>query len=284
MSSNKSHRPIRNATERTLDRLLLGGRIAALSYRLGGLGHVRVVRHAVALGRGIHLPRPLKIGFASDFHAGPTTDPRLFGELLACLRREQPDVLLLGGDYVSFDATNVKALAAFLHAAGAPLGTWAVLGNHDVWNGRGPVEAALREAGITLLTNRNAALAAPFDAVSVCGIDDPWTGQPSMHAAFEGAGPVRIYLMHSPDGLFLLDGQQYDVGFAGHTHGGQIATPGGRPLFHASGPVSRHYHYGRYEIAGNGPLLVSRGVGCAGIPLRLNAAPELLICTLHTSE
>lgn len=280
MSNPKLQRPIRHATERVLNTVLLGGRVARWSYRLGGLGRVSVSRHGVALPEDLRLPRPLRIAFASDFHAGPTTDPALFDELLACLRREQPDLLLLGGDYVSFDAHHVGALQAFLRAARAPLGTFAVIGNHDIWNGRAAIEAALAAAGVEVLVNRSAALPGPFGQVSVCGVDDPWTGAPSVADAFADARAVRIYLMHSPDGLVLLDGQRFALGLAGHTHGGQIALRDGTPLFRPSGPCSRDYCHGRYDIPGNGPLLVGRGIGCAGIPLRLNADPELLICTL----
>jgi predicted MPP superfamily phosphohydrolase len=281
MSRHKHQRPIRNATERFLNTVLRTGRLAGLSYRLGGLGRVGVTYHEVELEPERRLAEPLRIGFASDFHAGPTTHPALFDDLLAAIRAERPDVLLLGGDYVSFDAHNVGGLAAFLAGARAPLGTYAVIGNHDIWNGRAVVEDALRASGAEVLVNRNAALPAPFGHVSVCGIDDPWTGQPSAGAAFAGAGAVRIYLMHSPDGLFRLERQRFDVGFAGHTHGGQIALPDGAPLFRPSGPCSREFTYGRYDLPDNGPLIVSRGVGCSGIPLRLNADPELLICTLR---
>jgi hypothetical protein len=281
MSRHKHRRPIRHATERILNTVLLKGRVAGLSYRLGGLGRVRVTYQDVDLGPERRLAQPLRIGFASDFHAGPTTHPALFDDLAAAIRAESPDVLLLGGDFVSFDAGNVGALRAFLADARAPLGTFAVVGNHDIWNGREVVEEALRAAGVEVLVNRNAALPAPFGQVSVCGIDDPWTGAPSADATFAGAGTVRIYLMHSPDGLFRLERQRFDVGFAGHTHGGQIARQDGAPLFRPSGPCSREYTYGRYDLPDNGPLIVSRGVGCSGIPLRLNADPELVICTLR---
>ncbi len=281
MSRHKHQRPIRNATERLLNTVLRTGRLAGLSYRLGGLGRVGVTYQEVELGPERRLAEPLRIGFASDFHAGPTTHPALFDDLLAAIRAERPDVLLLGGDYVSFDAHNVAGLAAFLAGARAPLGTYAVIGNHDIWNGRAVVEDALRAGGVEVLVNRSAALPPPFGHVSVCGIDDPWTGDPSAGAAFAGAGAVRIYLMHSPDGLFRLERQRFDVGFAGHTHGGQIALPDGAPLFRPSGPCSREFTYGRYDLPDNGPLIVSRGVGCSGIPLRLNADPELLICTLR---
>ena len=281
MPPHKRARPIRNAVERVLNAALLGGRVAGLSYRFGTLGRARVTRYAVDLPDAQRLERPLRIGFASDFHAGPTTSPAVFDDLLACVRAEAPDVLLLGGDYVVFDAHNVGVLRAFLAAARAPLGTYAVVGNHDVWNGRAEIEDALRAAGVDVLVNRNVALPAPFGSVSVCGIDEPWTGAPCAAATFAGAGAVRLYLTHSPDGLFRLDGQRFDVGFAGHTHGGQIARRNGAPLFHPSGPSSRDYAYGRYEVPGNGTLIVSCGVGCSGIPVRINADPELVVCTLR---
>jgi predicted MPP superfamily phosphohydrolase len=259
----------------------LKGLVAGISYRLGGLGRVRVTRRDVELDPGRRLAQPLRIGFASDFHAGPTTHPAVFDDLLAAIRAEAPDVMLLGGDYVCFDAENVAVLADFFAAARAPLGTYAIIGNHDTWNGRGIIEDALRAGGVDVLVNRSVALPAPFGDVSVCGIDDPWTGAPSASATFAGAGAVRIYLTHSPDGLYRLERQRFDVAFAGHTHGGQIALPDGAPLFHPSGPSSREFCYGRYDLPDNGPLIVSRGVGCSGIPLRLNADPELLICTLR---
>jgi predicted MPP superfamily phosphohydrolase len=280
MRPSKRHRPIRHATERILNMLLARGWVAGLSHRLGGHGSLDVSRHEVVLGPEKRLPAPLRIAFASDFHAGPTTHPALFDTVLEHLRRERPDVILLGGDYISFDAANIAALRGFLEQARAPLGTYAVLGNHDVWNGSAEVAAALADAGVEVLVNRNVALPAPFGQVSICGIDDPWTGAPSAEATFRGAGAVRVYLTHSPDGLLCLRDERFDLGFAGHTHGGQIVRQNGAPLKRPGGRYSRQYCHGRFDIAGNGPLLVGRGIGCAGIPLRIRADPELVICTL----
>jgi predicted MPP superfamily phosphohydrolase len=60
-----------------------------------------------------------------------------------------------------------------------------------------------------------------------------------------------------------------------------VVRRNGVPLKRPSGPYSRDHCHGRFEIAGNGPLLVGRGIGCAGIPLRVRADPELVICTLR---
>jgi predicted MPP superfamily phosphohydrolase len=276
----KRRRPVRHAVERVLDTLLLDGRVAAWSYRRGWLGQLAVARHEVVLAGG-RLPAPLKIAFASDFHAGPTTHEALYDDLAAELRRASPDVLLLGGDYVSFDAAYVKHLSRFLASCTAPLGVYAVIGNHDIWNGRTWIEDVLRAAGVKLLVNRNLALPAPFDMVSICGIDDPWTGQPSPARAFANARDVRVFVTHAPDGLCLLSGERFDVGFAGHTHGGQVAWASGQPVRRPNGPLSGEYCHGRFEVEGNGPLVVSSGIGCSGVPLRWNTRPELVLCTLR---
>ena len=132
-----------------------------------------------------------------------------------------------------------------------------------------------------MLINEHVPLEAPFAGVSVCGIDDPWTGTANVAGALSGAMPIRIFLTHSPDGLLLVGEERFDVGFAGHTHAGQIALPNGTPIIDAGGPLCRSHSRGRFEVPGNGPLIVSRGVGCSSLPVRINADPELVIRTLR---
>jgi predicted MPP superfamily phosphohydrolase len=274
--SQRQHR-----LEALLNIALLGGLVSALSYRCGLHGRLGVTRHALMLPERQRLARPLKIAFASDFHAGPPTHPAIFADLFASIAAEQPDLLLLGGDYVSGPAANAAVLGPALAACRPPLGKFAVLGNHDLSTDDGAICCLFEASGVQMLVNRAVALPAPFGNVSVCGMDDPWTGAPDGAATFAGAGAVRLLLMHAPDGLLMLDGQRYDVGFAGHTHGGQIALRDGTPLVMPTGPLSRPYHYGRFPVRGNGELIVSRGVGCSGLPVRINADPELVICTVQ---
>lgn len=271
----------RRVSESALNSTLLRGWVARWSYRNGLHGKLCVTSHRVRIAKGKHLPRPLVVAFASDFHAGPTTHPEAFATLADELLGLRPDLILLGGDYVSGEAANVAALAEVLSRCNAPLGKYAVLGNHDLWTDDRHISDRLTSAGVDVLVNRNCGLPPPFDNVSIVGIDDPWTGSADMSRAFEGAGPIRVFLTHSPDGLLLLGNQRFDIGFAGHTHGGQVALPDGTPVLTAGGPLSRAYGHGRFEIAGNGPLIVSRGIGCSNWPIRINADPELVICTLH---
>jgi uncharacterized protein len=263
-----------------LDLSLLGGLVARWSYQLGFHGRLGVTRHEIQLEEPHHLPRPLTVAFASDFHGGPTTHPDLFLTLLDELIAHQPDVLLLGGDYVWSRSEQIDVLAEILSKCAPPLGKYGVLGNHDLWTNDAPIIRALRDAGVQILINENRELPAPFDGISICGIDDPWTGSADVSKAFDGAQSVRIFLTHSPDGMLLLKGQRFHLAFAGHTHGGQVAFPDGTQILTAGGPLARTYGRGRFKIADNGTLIVSRGVGCSNIPVRINSDPELVLCTI----
>lgn len=265
-----------------LDAALLGGIFAKWSYRCGLHGKLKITRHDLKPVRAECLSAPLTLAFASDFHSGPTTHEDVFEDLIGELNTHRPDVVLLGGDYVSSKAEYLDALCAKLSRYRPRFGTYGVLGNHDLWADGERVARRLTAAGIEVLVNRNLSLPPPYECVSVCGIDDPWVGRADVAKAFEGAGPVRIFLSHAPDALLLLKDEQFDVGFAGHTHGGQVALPDGTAIVSAGGPLSRAYGRGRFEIPGNGPLIVSRGIGCSNLPLRINSDPELVLCTLHS--
>jgi uncharacterized protein len=277
----KHNTPLRIIMMTALDALLLGGFVAKWSYRFGLHGNLGVTKHDIHLTNGNPLPTPLVLAFASDFHAGPTTHPSVYASLFDELIDQRPDVLLLGGDFVSCKAKDLDVLSDGLSRYQPQLGKYAVLGNHDLWTDHEQITRKLAAAGVEVLVNRNIPLPAPFNGVSICGIDDPWTGNPDIAQTFRDAEPIRIFLTHSPDGLLLLQDQQFDVGFAGHTHGGQVALRDGTPIIAAGGPLSRTHSRGRFDVAGCGPLIVSRGVGCSNIPIRVNSDPELIICTLH---
>lgn len=278
MGRGRHHSGLRRLALQVLDTLLLNGLVARWSYRCGLHGRLRVSEHEVCLTAGKPLAQPLLLAFASDFHAGPATHPRLFASLIDELTRCRPDVLLLGGDYVSCQAGQIDVLARELARIDPPLGKYGVLGNHDLLTDDERIVRQLAQAGVQVLINRNCRLPVPFEDVCICGIDDPWTGSADVSQAFAGAQGVRIFLTHSPDGLLLLGGQQFDLGFAGHTHGGQVALPDGTAIVDAGGPLARRYGRGRFELESNGALFVSRGVGCSNLPIRINSDPELILC------
>jgi predicted MPP superfamily phosphohydrolase len=89
--------------------------------------------------------------------------------------------------------------------------------------------------------------------------------------------------MHGPDGLLALGDRRFELAFCGHTHGGQVALPGGTPILIPGGALNRTYSNGLFDVRGagaGGKLLVSRGVGCSTLPVRLFAPPEVHLCEI----
>lgn len=270
----------RGAIESALSLVMWKGWAPSLLRRVGLQAPVHTRSHYVACARWPDGVRPLRVGFVSDLHAGPTTHPSLHEEAARALARAEPDVLLLGGDYVFLHASFIDAMLPILAAVPAPFGRFAVFGNHDLWADDRHIRRSLERAGFEVLVNESRALPEPFGHVSICGIDEPWTGRPDVDKTFEDARDVRVLLMHAPEALALLDGAEFDVAVCGHTHGGHIALPimGGTPIVTA-GPLSRRYSEGRFTVHGRA-VVVSRGIGATESPLRLFADPDVRIITL----
>lgn len=256
------------------------GWAARLASRVGLQGTVRTRTHRFALARPGGAPS-LRLVFASDFHAGPLTHPGVIDDACRAIAGARPDLLLLGGDFVYRRARDVDVLAERLACIEAPLGRYAVLGNHDYLGEAAHIVRRLERAGIELLTNRATRLPPPHDDVVVCGLDDALLGDPDAQAALHDAEGTRLVLMHSPDGLLALGDAPFALAFCGHTHGGQVALPFGIPLVLPTGRLVRRYAHGIFDLPRNGArLLVSRGVGCSGVPVRLFAPPEIHVCEI----
>ncbi len=229
---------------------------------------------------------PLRIAFASDFHAGATTDGRVLRAACEAINALEPDVVLLGGDFVSVRANDIHELALLLADLRAPLGVFGVFGNHDI-RGNVPVIAdALRNAGVQLLVNETVTLPPPHDDVTIIGLDDPIIGAPSGELLDDVTTGVRVLLMHAPDGMLSAGDRHFDLALCGHTHGGQIAMPGGTAPYLPHGELSRTYPVGVYHLGPvkNRTLLVTRGVGCSTIPVRVCCDAEVHLITLAASS
>jgi predicted MPP superfamily phosphohydrolase len=270
--------------DRVEARLFHGGWPIRLARAAGVRPSVNTVHYPVALSPGSHSVPPLRLAYASDFHAGPTTDPALLRAACAALRAAAPDILLLGGDFVTVVPSEIEWLACELASIPAPLGRYAVLGNHDWWADAEYITRTLEAVGIRVLINSNVQLDPPFDAVWICGLDDHGYGQPDAAGALAGADGIRIVLMHAPSGLLDLEEERFDVALCGHTHGGQIALPGGIPIVVPHGALSRRYARGRFSIGEGRTLVVSVGLGCVVLPIRLFAAPEIVVCNLTSAS
>jgi predicted MPP superfamily phosphohydrolase len=222
---------------------------------------------------------PLRIAFASDFHAGATTHPRMLEEACAAIAAEKPDILLLGGDFVTTRAGYIDQLAPLLASIHAPLGKFGVFGNHDRRANLTVLSRALEEAGVRMLVNETLMLPEPYGDVALLGLDDPIWGAPKYPEALDAR--VRIVLMHAPDGLITVGDRHFDLALCGHTHGGQITVAGIRPYM-PHGKLSREYAGGLYRLGEDGDraLIVSNGVGCSTVPVRLGVPAQVHLITL----
>lgn len=265
------------AVDNLQDLLVGSGWPARLAHRVGFQRHLLLSRHSFPLLGYPDRAPPLRLAFASDFHAGPTTHPSLLAAAIAALADAEADMVLLGGDFVSVHARFIDTVAPLLAPIRAPLGKYAVLGNHDIWADADRIHAALGAAGVRVLVNENVRLPPPRSDIWVCGLDDHVAGAPDARATFAGAMGVRIVVMHAPSGLLDIAGHDFDLALCGHTHGGQVALPGGVPILVPEGRLSRRYARGHYVLCDRSgrSLLVSRGIGCSTIPVRLHSHPEI---------
>ena len=254
--------------------------------RVPGRTTVDVVRHDLALLPAMtngEARASLRVAFASDFHIGPLTAPRLLDNAFARLAALRPDVLVLGGDYVYMEATHAMARELEARVAAVPAQVkLAVLGNHDLWTHHDRIEDALRRAGATVLINGAVKLPAPWDDVAFVGLDDPWTGKPDAAKTVAAAGDAKLVLgvAHSPEAVPMLANRGLKLLLCGHTHGGQIALPSGPVVVH--GKHGRKWPAGLFEL-GEMKLFVSRGLGSVELPFRAYARPDVGLFTIGTA-
>lgn len=267
----------RAAREELLRRLYVRDWPARAWGLLGRARRVRLLSHHLHLGLGV----PLRIAFASDLHVGPTTSLRTLEVAFDHLRAMRPDVLVLGGDYVFLQADERRASVLESLVRSVPASRkLAVLGNHDLWTDHGCIERALGRAGAQVLVNDAARLPEPWAHVAILGLDDPWTGSPDADRALAACGDARVRLAvaHAPDAWRLLQDRGVALLLCGHTHGGQIALPGPRPI--VLPPGGRSFPWGLHAM-GDAHLFVSRGVGATELPMRTFAPPDVAMFTLH---
>lgn len=241
---------------------------------------VRVASPAWPAGRP-----PLRLALVSDLHAGgPHVDPRAVARVVERVNREEPDLVLLLGDFVDHEVAGggvvaPEAIAGVLGRLRAPLGVVAVLGNND-WSFDGErVGAALEEAGVRVLENEALAVPAEAGPVWVAGVADVRMRRPDVGDALQAVpeGEPVILLTHDPD-VFTDVPDRVALTVAGHLHGGQVGIPLLRrrvlPSAHGERFVRGHVEEGGRH------LYVTQGVGESGLPLRFLAPPEVVVLEL----
>jgi uncharacterized protein len=217
----------------------------------------------------------LRIGLITDIHHSAMVAAEEVVRAVQMLVEAAPDLVVLGGDYVTYgDRGFVGPVAELLTPlALAPHGAFAVLGNHD--DDR-DMPAALAARGFTVLRDQRTAVTIRGERVDFAGIRF-WTRRTEDIArVLRGTGETTILLAHDPRRLVEAAALDVQLVLSGHTHGGQVVLPGvgaiaGRKFPVLAGLAERE----------NTTLFVSRGVGTVYVPIRLNCPPEVGIVTLR---
>jgi hypothetical protein len=238
----------------------------------------------------------LKVALLTDLHVGA---PHMsLGRLRRVVERtndEAPDVVLITGDFViggpqdkggerggvaGGTFVEPEPIAGELKHLRAPLGVYAVLGNHDWWFDGGRVTRALEGAGLRVLENGAARVERGGRALWLAGVADLWTRRPDVEAALREvpAGDPVILFTHNPD-IFPGVPARVSLTVAGHTHGGQVNLPLlGRPVVPSR--FGQRYAFGHVEEGGR-HLYVGGGVGTSIIPVRFRVPPEVVVLSLE---
>ncbi len=237
----------------------------------------------------------LRIAQVSDLHVGPHTSRRFLERVAAALRDGRADLIAITGDQVDDYAADVAHFTAAFAGIRAPLGVFAIPGNHDVYAGWDAVRRGTEAAGMRVLVNEAVALQRDGTRFWLAGTGDPaarhWNrggaraAIPDIDRALAGVPPdeFTLVLAHNPALWPALARRGVALTLSGHTHHGQLSIP--RLGWSLASPFLEHAM--GVHRTGDSLLYIHPGTGFWGIPFRIGALPEVTLLTLragHVSE
>lgn len=214
----------------------------------------------------------IRVAHLTDQHVGRVTPLRVQVEAIDYALEQNPDVVVLTGDFVCHSELYLNDLTELIRRIDRP--AFAVLGNHDHWTNARAVKAALKKAGVEVLTNENTTIRIGNEELQIVGVDDAYTKHSDVEKATRGLKKnlATIGLSHIAEEADHLWQKGVPLVLSGHTHGGQITVAGLHELIlkKVIGHKYVHGFYGnRDESDPQGAVYVSAGIGAAVMPLRM---------------
>lgn len=227
-----------------------------------------------------------KIVALSDLHVGaPHITLDKLRRIVQLTNEQQPDLIVLLGDYVIQGVIGGTFIAPetfieVLKDLRAPLGVYAVLGNHDWWFSADRITRVFQQGGIRVLTNEAVPLERQGQTLWLAGFGDLFSQRDEIEKTLHRvttSDPI-LALTHTPD-IFLKLPPQVILTLAGHTHGGQVNLPLlGRRVVPSD--YGEKYAIG-YVEEGPRRLFVTTGIGTSILPLRFRVPPEIAVLTIR---
>ena len=230
-----------------------------------------------------------RIAQLSDIHIGPFMPEEQIRKYAEMTNALKPDLIVLTGDFVTFDPRTQEPVVAALSGLKAPFGVFGCLGNHDAWSGvENSITRLFRQRGVRILRSEAVEIRIRNDSINLIGTDfesshrfgpsAPVTNLLGNVVPLIARDRVNILLSHNPDTFDRAAELGIDLSMAGHTHGGQAALEFISPEIAPSRLVTP-YVAGWFRKPG-GQLYVNRGIGTIGVPIRIGAPPEITVYQL----
>jgi uncharacterized protein len=251
--------------------VMAGGAAHGFLYERHRLGVTRASLPVSGLPRALD---GLRVVMLTDLHLSPSVPREDIDEAVKLAMAEKPDLIVLGGDYISFmDRGYAAPCAEVLAPLSAPFGIFAVLGNHD-----DDVEMprALERKGIEVLRDARTTVPIRGERLDFVGIRFWTRATVDLARLLKGAGSTTVLLAHDPRRLQQAAALNIPLMLSGHTHGGQIVLPGVGAIAAKKFPVEQGM-----ERRENTTIFVSRGIGTVYVPCRINCPPEVAVLTLQ---
>lgn len=232
----------------------------------------------------------LKIVFFSDVHFNQYVDEERLLKVISAINNQKPDVVLFGGDLFDHpanqipDDTKQNQMVEALKSIEAPLGKFAVLGNHDLEaeSSKEMISSVLYRGEFEIITNRSLRIRKNSSvSIVLVGLDSQMLGSPNVDAAFANVQSTDfvITICHTPDTVLDSPTNLIDLFLAGHGHGGQVYIPFFGALYKAN--YAEQYYRGKHQIEQT-LLDVTNGTGTTKMDIRFLAEPEIVVYTLNS--
>jgi len=234
----------------------------------------------------------VKILQFSDTHFGPNFPHKQQQILVDKINKLKPDIVVFTGDLIDKFGEYVverEYSQTILKQIRAPLGKYAVFGNHDRGGGGGHLyEQYMEKAGFTVLNNEMKRIkVANGDYITISGLDDFLLGKPKVKPTLQHlrTEDFNLLLVHEPDAVDQIVEYPVDLQLSGHSHGGQVQLPFIGSIITTS--LANKYVEGLYSLEGKSKplqLYVNRGIGTTRMPVRFLSKPELSVFSLKRTS
>lgn len=249
---------------------------------LSGSGVGRVKRYEVESGQ---LPSQFDgytVAFVSDLHYPSLFSPKRLAKLVRHMNGISPDLLLLGGDYVT-DNAYIDELFSSISSVKTADGRYAVLGNHEKRNGE-LISSAMNKSGIVLLSDDTVHIRRGGESIYLAGVEDSFKFDSTkvQPAEMVDAAAFVMLLCHTPD-YAERSSTTADLVLSGHTHGGQVSLLGIYTPVRNSAYGTRFLR-GRNRTSEGSTVITTNGVGTSRKKVRFCVPSEIVVVTLRSEK